>query len=267
MLVLALAATVGLAGAKQPPVLSYGTDPLQTVEAWSAPAPNEPVVVLVHGSGFRSSAGGAKKLSLEATQLAQAGFAVFDVNYRSDSATVAAFPNEVNDVVNGTKWAIAHANQYHGDPTNVSLIGGSAGGTLAGDAAEAMPGQIHAVVSLSGTNDLGAALASWMAVGGPSGSLHVRNISRAVGCAPALCTQAALAQWSPDARVTSANCPRSWLVLNSSLEEQPVAQAHLLTTALQAKGCTVTERILGGVQHGYTYWPVAFPQILTTLRS
>jgi hypothetical protein len=130
-----------------------------------------------------------------------------------------------------------------------------------------MPGQIHAVVSLSGTNDAGAALASWMAVGGPSGSLHVRNISRAVGCAPALCTQAALGQWSPHARVTSANCPRSWLVLNSSLEEQPVAQAHLWTTALRAKGRAKIERILGGEQHGYSYWPVAFPQILTTLRS
>lgn len=141
------------------------------------------------------------------------------------------------------------------------------GGTLAGNPAEAMPGQIHAVVSLSGTNDLGAALASRVAVGGPSGTLHVRNISRAVGCAAVECTPAALAQWSPDARVTSANCPRSWLVLNSSLEVQPVAQAHLWTTALQAKCCTVTGRILRGEQHGYSYWPVAFPQILTTLRS
>jgi acetyl esterase/lipase len=257
----------GVAAARQPPVLSYGTDPLQTVAAWTAPAAGAPVVVLVHGGGFRSSAGDARKLSLDATQLANDGFAVFDVNYRSDSATQTAFPNEVADVVAGTQWAVAHAATYNGDPTDVNLIGGSAGGTLVGDAAEAMPGQIHSVASLSGTNDLGAALTYWESVAGPTGSLHVKNITRALGCSTKTCTAAIEAPWSPARSVTPADCPARWLVLNENAEEQPVAQADALTAALQAAGCTVTETILTGSKHAYDYWASVRTTIELEIRS
>ena len=256
----------GAASARQPPVLSYGADPLQTVEAWAAPGTDQPVVVIVHGGGFRSSAGDARKLALQATQLSNAGFAVFDVNYRTDSASQPAFPDEVTDVVDGTEWAIAHAADYHGNPADVNLIGGSAGGTIAADAAELLPGQVHAVVSLSGTNDLATALAYWTQTPGKTGKLHVKNITQALGCTAAACAAPAAA-WSPATRVTSADCPAHWLVLNERSEEQPVPQADELTAALGAAGCTVTEDVMDGTQHAYDYWSKAFPAIVSTLRS
>jgi len=264
--VLAAFGGTGVAAASQPTVQSYGTDPLQTVQAWSAPAAGAPVVVMVHGGGFRSSAGDTRKLDLKATQLSHAGFAVFNVNYRSDGATQPAFPDEVADVVAGTEWAIAHAALYGGNPTDVNLIGGSAGGTIAGDAAEQLPGQIHAVVSLSGTNDLAAALTYWTALGGSLGKLHVKNITTALGCTPASCGPPA-AVWSPVTRVTPADCPAHWLVLNETTEEQPVAQADELATALATNGCQVTEDILPGSAHAYDYWKVAFSRIVSTLQS
>ncbi len=256
----------GVASARQPPIQSYGADPLQTVQAWTAPGADEPVVVIVHGGGFRSSAGDARKLALQSTQLSNAGFAVFNVNYRTDSATQPAFPDEVGDVVDGTEWAIAHAAEYHGNPNDVNLIGGSAGGTIVADAAELLPGQVHAVVSLSGTNDLATALAFWTQTAGPVGKLHVKNITQALGCTAAACGSPATV-WSPATRVTSADCPSHWLVLNETLEDQPVAQADELAAALRITGCQVTEDIIPGTQHAYDYWSKAFPQIVAALQS
>jgi acetyl esterase len=249
-----------------PPVLSYGPDPLQTVQAWMPSGTDRPVVIMVHGDGFRSSAGDATRLLADCNQLAAAGFAVFDVNYRSDSPTQPAFPTEVADVVAGTDWAIAHAAQYHGNAGDVNLVGGSAGGTLAADAAQLMPGQIHGVISLSGTNDLGAALAYWATVPGSFGRLHVKNISDALGCRRAGCVNLAPV-WSPDSRTAAANCPAHWLVVNGTTEEQPVAQADDLASALRAAGCPVVEDLIPGSHHGYDNWKAAAPQMLALLSS
>ena len=80
--------------------LTYGPAALQTVTAFSGPDPNGRTVVLVHGGGFRSSAGDTSHLATNADSLVALGDTVFDVNYRSDVDGVGV-ADQVADVVAG----------------------------------------------------------------------------------------------------------------------------------------------------------------------
>ncbi len=136
--------------------VSYGSSPYQTVTVYPVPTTGAPLVMLVHGGGWDSKPG-FNYLHTEATDLHDAGFAVFDVNYDTMPRSHGAFPLEIDDVVNATAWAIAHADVYGADPTNVEMIGGSAGGQLVAMAAEALnaaaPGTVRSIVTLSGALD------------------------------------------------------------------------------------------------------------------
>jgi acetyl esterase/lipase len=134
-------------------IVNYGVDPLQTVTVYAAITPRSPMVVLIHGGGFRSSAGDAAHLATKAHSLVNAGFAVFTVNYRDDR-TSGAFPNQVVDVLAGTRWAIANAAMYNADPARTTILGGSSGGTLAALAAESLGSTVRHVIPLCVNLDL-----------------------------------------------------------------------------------------------------------------
>ena len=250
----ALTATPGVSGAGRyaaPVTSSYGTDPLQTVTLYPAGAR---LAILVHGGGFRSSAMDASHLAPEAKDLQKAGITAAIVNYRDDAAAP-AFPNEVDDVVAGARAAMALTGA-----TRVSLIGGSSGGTLASLAAESLGTQASSVFPLSGTEDLPGALAYWTAVGGKLGSLHIGNITTALGGAdPAL--------YSPAALVSSALAGQTWYVYNSATEVQPVSQADAMTAALTAQGVPVTETIVPGHGHAWAYWKAIRAQVIAAVLA
>ena len=248
-----LTATPGLgaAGRAAPVTSSYGTDPLQTVTLYAAGAR---LAVLVHGGGFRSSTVDAAHLAPEAKDLQKAGITAAIVNYRDD-ASAPAFPNEVDDVVAGARAAMALTGT-----TQVSVIGGSSGGTLASLAAESLGPQASTVFPLSGTEDLPGALAYWTAVGGKQGALHIGNITTALGGAdPAL--------YSPAALVSSALAGQTWYVYNSAAELQPVSQADTMTAALRAQGIPVTETIVPGHGHAWAYWKTIRAQVIATVLA
>lgn len=258
-------------GAAVPPevTVSYGSDPLQTIQIYPSARPGSPVVVEVHGGGWRSSV----NVNMEVTtakQLRTAGYTVFDANYRSDD-TGPAFPNETNDIIAATTYALGHAATYNGDQSRVSLLGGSSGGQLAAYAAEALnqsvPGMVHTVVTLSAPLDYPMGIAYWSSLTGSFALLHLANQLTALGCSTAAtCPLATEDQWSPDMQVGV--CPSNWLVLNSAAEETPVAQADAMTAALRAKGCAVTETILAGTRHGFHYANTNYdlPQIAAFMR-
>jgi acetyl esterase/lipase len=249
-------------------VLHYGADPLQTVSVFPASQPGSPLVVLVHGGGFRSTAGMANGLATNASQLNSGGAAVFIVNYRSTTAGYHV-ADQVADVVAGTRWAIAHAATYDADPGDVNLVGGSSGGLLAADAAfslDTAPGAVHAVVTLSAPTDLTSALAYWLTVPGHAAKIHQRNITTAVGCASATtCAASATGPPSPVNLVTSSNCPQHFLVVNGTAELQPTAQADELAAALRLHGCPSTEDLLATASHGFDYWSQVEPTIAALL--
>lgn len=87
-----------------------------------------PMVVNIHGGAFFM----ATKAIDEALcrHLTNHGYTVINVNYRL--APQHKFPAAVNDCLGAVVWAKAHARDYRGDPSRVAVMGGSAGGNLAG---------------------------------------------------------------------------------------------------------------------------------------
>ena len=236
--------------------MSYGSSPYQTETVYPAPA-GAPLVILVHGDGWESKLG-YDYLPTEAIDLQDAGFAVFDVNYDTMPRSHGAFPLEIDDVVNATSWAIAHADSYGADPTNVEMIGGSAGGQLVAMAAEelnaAAPGTVRSIVTLSGALDFVLKMEDIQ--DGVVRGYDATHSQEALGCwlRDGTCTVALETQWSPAEHVDSGDCPANALIINSSHEAEPVDQANSMTSALDASGCMATELIRDGREHSFAYW-------------
>lgn len=187
----------------------YGPDPNQLLDIYESPNANSPVVVTVHGGGFApgSKKGTVAKIGIALQPL---GFTVVNINYRLDSPTQVAFPMEVQDVEAAVAWTKAHIAAYNGSPTNISLLGDSAGGNLAGQAALGLGG-IHHVVTLSGPLDFPALQQN--AIAGTMNPAEEAHESQAFGCPITSCSLALLKQYSPVDQVTLSNCPGSWLIL------------------------------------------------------
>ncbi len=86
-----------------------------------------PVVVLVHGGGWRS--GFRSEFAPMAVRLAQRGYAAVTVSYRLSGE--ALYPAAIHDVRAAVRWVRANAGQYQLDPQRIALAGGSAGGQIA----------------------------------------------------------------------------------------------------------------------------------------
>jgi PelA/Pel-15E family pectate lyase len=87
-----------------------------------------PVVLLIHGGGWRS---GDRSQELPMAEvLAERGYAAVAVEYRLSGE--ARYPAGVHDLKAAVRWIRAHAGEYHLRPDRIAAMGGSAGGTLAG---------------------------------------------------------------------------------------------------------------------------------------
>jgi acetyl esterase/lipase len=258
------------ASALAPVTVSYGPSPFQTETVYPSAASGAPLVVLVHGGGWESKLGFAYQVT-QATALQAAGFAVFDINYDPLSKATGAFPLQVDDVVAATQWAVTNATAYGADPTDVELLGGSAGGQLVALAAERMnaasTGAVRRVVTLSGALDL-VTLMQDVAAKTVSGyiGLHLRQ---ALACAvrAGSCTTALEAAWSPAGNVTPENCPSASLVVNDTHELMPVDQADSMTAALAGAGCDVTELLQPGRQHSFADWNSVQARVIAFLAA
>lgn len=260
-----LAAALGAAPAQAltPPIyreVPYGPSPAERMTIFSHSGAPGPLVVLVHGGGWRLQPN-ATEFGSQARSLQKQGAAVFDINYDQDSPTETAFPLETNDVRAAVLWATAHAAEYGADPSNVVLLGGSAGGLLVERAAELLdeeaPGTVRGVVSLSGPTDfttlIGLALNHTL-----TDRSYIFSIGQALGCTGALasCPTAYAEEWSPALHVpAAANCP-TWMLLWSEVDAVAKLQAEELRGNLLAAGCSVSTDVLP-TGHGFSYWSTA----------
>jgi acetyl esterase/lipase len=258
-----------------PVTLSYGPDPLQEVIVYPGIAPNSPIVGLVHGDGFRSSANDALHLDPKAKNLQAAGLCAAILNYRDSLNLPTALPpvaDQISDVAQGLIYVVTRAGTYNGDPDTVSIIGGSAGGFLAasacldlngwafGDDSDGLP--VRSLVTLSATTDFSTAWTYWLGVSGPQGKQHITNISEALGTSSP--TVELLDAFSPAQLADPANVPKRALIINNTHELQPVQQAAILTDALRAAGgpgIDVDEQINAGVKHSWAYWDSVKPTV------
>ena len=85
-----------------------------------------PVVVYVHGGGFRILSKDSHWMM--GLAFARRGFVVFNINYRL--APAHPFPAAIEDACAALVWAQARARDYGGDPNRVVVAGESAGGNL-----------------------------------------------------------------------------------------------------------------------------------------
>ncbi|WP_298289030.1 alpha/beta hydrolase [Novosphingobium sp.] len=126
----------------------YGSHERQRLDLYRiAPADDVPVVLFVHGGGFRvgDKAGGANV----ARTMAQAGFLGAAMNYRL--LPDARWPQGGEDVVAAVEWLRAHAAAHGGNPMRIVLIGTSAGAVHIATALKLRPDlPLAAVVLLSG---------------------------------------------------------------------------------------------------------------------
>jgi len=125
----ALAVAVGAAprdAGKQ--ALSYGPDALQAVDYWAGAAPDAPLVVFVHGGGWKR---GDKRMMDRSGKLAHwqaLGYAVASLNYRLvPEATV---EQQAQDVAGAVAFLKARAGVLGFDPERIALVGHSAGAHL-----------------------------------------------------------------------------------------------------------------------------------------
>jgi acetyl esterase/lipase len=221
---------------------------------------NRPAVVLIHGGGWR---GGDKKAFAEqGTQLAQHDFVAFSINYRL--APQHQYPAAVEDVEAAVEWVRKHAKDYGVDAKRIGALGGSAGGHLTAMLATDGEGSLdtgHRIavgVSWSGPTDFtGTTIpGSTRNGGGP--------VETFLGCAPDACPDKYAAA-SPITHVDKTDAPM--LVVNSTTEIIPQAQADTFKAALDQAGVASQEIILPGTAHARAYAKQVWDQSLAFLEQ
>jgi len=95
------------------------------------PGEKFPLLIYVGGGGWRKSV--PEHHLPELAFFAEKGFAVASVAYRTTETSI--FPSQIEDVRTAIRYLRRHAAPFHIDPSNVFLMGGSAGGYLAAMAA------------------------------------------------------------------------------------------------------------------------------------
>ena len=90
-----------------------------------------PVVLYIHGGGWKAGdkATGSGKVNCDV--LAKAGYAVVSINYKLNTrGTHDAFPQNIYDCKTAIRWIRKEAATYGFDPDRIAMAGGSAGGHL-----------------------------------------------------------------------------------------------------------------------------------------
>lgn len=87
----------------------------------------QPVIIWVSGGGYRGV--NKNQMIAEIEYLAEAGFAVIPVYYRSSAQ--GHWPAQMVDVKTAVRFIRAHADEYHLDASYIGIMGRSAGGHLA----------------------------------------------------------------------------------------------------------------------------------------
>jgi len=136
--------------------VQYGTRCLK-LDMYLPAGKRMPVVVLVHGGGWRS--GFRSEFAPMAVRLAQRGYAAVTVSYRLSGE--ARYPAAIEDVQAAVRWVRDNAERYGLDAKRIALAGGSAGGQIASLAGVTGQGSsaVQAVINIDGLSDFTTELA------------------------------------------------------------------------------------------------------------
>jgi arylformamidase len=209
--------------------LAYGNHPRQVVDIYhpvqTSPAP---VLVFIHGGGFRNGAAGNE--GYLGGPLLGKGAMYVSMGYRL--LPDARYPESCDDIEHGLRWLRDHVAGHGGDPDRIYLSGTSAGATLAAAVAlrdwVAEPGLptdlIKGLVLFSGPYDRSQASEE---TDDHQAARFIPDLARAIQRVP------------PQTIVVSTD--------DDMVFAQPDADA--MTTALRARGGSVVGLIQPGADH------------------
>jgi|SRR5579864_309086 len=109
--------------------VAYGDHPLQVLDLYSpaTPVTGAPVLVWLHGGGFRRGAPAVD--GYNGRPYLERGALFASMGYRL--APEVRFPDSCDDVELGLRWLVEHVRNRGGDPEKIFLAGHSAGAMLA----------------------------------------------------------------------------------------------------------------------------------------
>ncbi len=111
-----------------PVELSFGSDKLQRVDVWAGPSKGAPLVVFVHGGGWKRGDKSMMKGSAKLSHWQAQGYAVASVNYRLVPA--ATVEQQAQDVADAVALLKREAGRLGYDASRIVLVGHSAGAHL-----------------------------------------------------------------------------------------------------------------------------------------
>lgn len=220
--------------------MAYGKDGLQTIRFWPGKGKAAPLVIFVHGGGWKQ---GSKENATGAAKVAHytgLGYAFASIDYRLvPDATV---EEQAQDVADALAYLRSHAGQLDVDPGRIMLMGHSAGAHLVALVGTDMryfakaglgPDAVRGVVALDGAAyDVGQQMAQ-------AGRFMSATYAQAFG------TEARRQQTlSPTLQASAPNAP-DFLILHVDRSEG-TAQAQALADALKAGGTPAQVEALEG---------------------
>lgn len=230
--------------------VAYGALPGQAAYVYESASAESPLVVLVHGGGFIGGSAQSRDVVSEATWLQDHGVTVVDVSYRLLSASGGSLASEVFDVEAAARWAKSYGWRYNGNSADLTLMGGSAGGTLVALAASAV--HPRHVIDLSGINDMRTEVDGLVndTRRTYAGALLEPALTTTLKChVLSACSPVTEAQASP---ITSPDTATVWLIADSAKDVLvPPSQAVEMASAIAVHGGDLELHIVEGFGHGF----------------
>jgi acetyl esterase len=223
-----------------------------------------PVLVYLHGGGW--VCGSPKTHKKVGYRFAEAGYLVFNVDYRL--APEHPFPAGFEDCVAAVRFAHREAKRFGGDPARLAVGGDSAGGNLSAAVAAALagdPARPKAALLLYGVFDFAMFGDFALAAGADPKAVAIGRdmVEMMVGAYLGRTRSEALLA---DPRVSplhaAATLPPSHVVVGSA--DDLVTQSEALVKALAAAGVPHEHFVDPGMPHGYVqmeFLPLARPAI------
>jgi acetyl esterase/lipase len=213
---------------------AYGRDPAQTLDYWAGRGPEAPLVVFVHGGGWKRGDKSMMTGSAKLKDWQAHGYAVASVDYRL--VPQASVEDEAADVANAVAYLKRNAQRLGFDSTRVALVGHSAGAHLVAlvgtdptwfAAAGLKLSDVRGIVPLDGA---AYDVPRQLSIGAP---LMQRTYAQAFGSDPA--RQKKL---SPTLQAAPPNAPE-FLILHVQRADG-IEQSEALAAALRKAGTKVT---------------------------
>jgi acetyl esterase/lipase len=213
------------------------------------PAGGWPVVVAIHGGGWRRFDKEAYEPTVE--PLRDAGFAIVAPNYQLSAPGAPSWPEAPNDVRTAVRWVKEQGPAYGLSTTQVAAIGESAGGNLAailgtdpdGGIPAAVSASVSTVIDFFGPADL-ASLVNESSRASPAVEQYLGGLPNA---APA-----AYADASPVTHVSPTSAPM--LIFQGTTDPVvPEQQSIELASALDSAGVANQLVLIPGATHGFGF--------------